>query len=71
MVKDDLLKGSVEIKVVPNSRKNKIEGNVVYIKAKAENNKANEEVVRFLSKEVGSVKIIRGKTSRKKLIKML
>ena len=71
MLKEDLLNGPVEIKVVPNSKKNKIEGNVVYVKAKAENGKANEAVVKFISKEIYSIKIIRGKTSSRKKIKMI
>ena len=70
MLKDDLLIGAVEIKVIPNSRKNKIDGTSVYIKAKADNNKANDELVRFLSKKIGRIKILRGKTSSRKLIKM-
>lgn len=71
MLKEDLLKGPVEIKVIPDSKKNKIDGTIVYVKAKAENGRANDAVVKFISKEICGVKIIRGKTSPKKLIKML
>ncbi len=41
------------------------------IAAPPENNKANDELLRFLKKELGHCKIILGKTSRKKKITIL
>lgn len=41
------------------------------VAASPENNKANEELVKFLNKELGSCKIISGKTSKIKKIKIL
>lgn len=44
---------------------------VVHIKSKPENNKANDEIETYISKISGvSAKIIRGKTSKKKIIKL-
>lgn len=44
---------------------------IVSVKAKPENNKANDEIERYLSKISGkSAKIIKGKTSVKKVIKL-
>ncbi len=63
-----------EIIVVPNSKKEQIlEGDLlkVKVKAKAENNKANIEVEKIMSKYFGSeVKIVKGFKSRKKIIEI-
>lgn len=66
---------AVEIIVKPNSKKNLItktnKGYVVEIKSKAENNKANEELEKFLSKITKQkVKLISGKTQKRKLVKL-
>ena len=65
-----------EIRVKPNARENKIleqEGNKlkVAISAPAKEGRANQELIKFLSKKLKSrVEIIKGKTSSKKLIKV-
>ncbi len=64
--------------VKPNSKENKIEGfdsakgaYIVRIKAPAEDNKANIELVKFLKKELGKkATIISGFKSREKIIKV-
>lgn len=62
----------INIKVTPNSKTNEIvEGNplIVKVKEKAENNKANIAVIKLLSKHFNSrVRILRGLTSRKKVV---
>ena len=62
------------IKVTPNSKKDEIiEGNplIVKVREKAENNKANIAIVKLLSKHFNSkVKIVRGLTSRKKIVEV-
>jgi len=60
----------------PNKKKTritKIISDTVYVDVHAtpENNKANDELVRYLSKVYKPVKIISGKTSKKKLLKVL
>ncbi len=65
---------TILVKVKPNSSETKIiseNGNelVVAVHAPAERNKANIELIKFLRKKFGSdVKIIRGATSRKKIV---
>jgi len=62
--------------IKPNSRENKIicfdkekDAYVLSIKAKAEDNKANIELIRFLSKELGKrVRIKSGLRSKTKII---
>jgi uncharacterized protein (TIGR00251 family) len=69
---------SLEIIVKPNASKNEITGYddsrkavKVNIKAPAEDNKANVEVVKFFSKLTGKeVKIITGLKSKKKIIRI-
>ncbi|MBS3107611.1 YggU family protein [Candidatus Woesearchaeota archaeon] len=67
----------LSIKVKPNARKTEIKEikeNVYHIniKAPAEDNKANLELIKFLSKHFKKeVKIISGFTSKNKLIKLL
>jgi uncharacterized protein (TIGR00251 family) len=68
---------TLEIIVRPNSSKNEIIGYdlarkalKVNIKAPPENNKANIELIKFLSKETKKkVKIISGFTSKKKVLR--
>ena len=66
---------AIQITVKTNAKENKIEKNkedyTLYIKAKPENNKANDEIEKYLSKITGkSAKIIKGKTTKKKTIKL-
>lgn len=53
---------------------NKVETLIVNIKAQAEKNKANQELIKFLSKEFGVLKenifLISGASSRIKLLKV-
>jgi len=64
----------MKVKAQPNKKKTeivKIESNIyiVNIKAPPENNKANIELIKFLSKLAGKqVKIIHGKKSKNKII---
>ena len=65
--------------VKPNSRENKIEGlnmdknaYIISIKARPENNKANIQIVKFLSKLLKKkVKIVSGLKSREKIIEII
>ncbi len=69
---------TIKIIVKPNSPKNKIisfdkpkDSYRVEIKAKPEANKANIEVIKLFSKITGhKVKIIKGKTSKEKVLKI-
>jgi len=64
----------VKIKVKANKHRTEIIGKegsvyVVHVKAPAEKNKANLELIKFFSQLTGKkVNILRGKTSRRKLI---
>ncbi|MEZ0343799.1 MAG: DUF167 domain-containing protein [Caldimicrobium sp.] len=68
----------LEIKVKPNGSKDEILSFKapnfleISLKAKAENNQANEALIKFLAKvlkvDSGKIKIIKGKTSRKKIV---
>lgn len=69
----------IRVKVKPNSSKNEVEsfGNnryLVYLKEPPENNRANLELIKILSKELGvppkSLEIKFGKTSNEKLIEI-
>ncbi|MBR9682897.1 MAG: DUF167 domain-containing protein [Candidatus Aenigmarchaeota archaeon] len=64
----------VEAKVHTNSKKFKLEidGNtlIIHTKSPPENNKANSEIVKELTRRYGSCKIVRGKTSKKKLLEL-
>lgn len=70
------LLSSFTIKVKPNAPKTEItgvEGNIlkVSVKAPAENNKANIAIIKFFSKLTGKhVKIVRGLTSKTKILKL-
>ena len=65
--------------VKPNSRENKIEGlnidknaYMISIKTRPENNKANIQIVKFLSKLLKKkVKIVSGLKSREKIIEII
>lgn len=68
-------KSGFDIVVKTNQKKNeiKLKGKdvLLLIKERPENNKANQEIERFLSKILGKqAKIIRGKTSKNKTIKL-
>lgn len=68
-------KNSFEISVKTNQRVNDLkllnDVIIVNIKSKPENNRANDEIEKFLSKICGkTAKIIKGKTSKKKIIKL-
>ena len=64
--------------IKPNSPANEVigfdkekDGYIIKIKAKAEDNKANKELIRFLSKVLGKrVKIKSGIKSREKIVKI-
>jgi len=65
----------LKIKVQPNSKKQVIQTNIdgkiqkVFLKNPAKNNKANNELEKFLSKKLNTkVKIINGHTSKNKII---
>ncbi len=70
----------LEIKVKPNSTKDEILSFrapnflEISLKAKAENNQANEALIKFLAKTLKidpeKIKIIKGKSSRKKLLSL-
>jgi len=69
----------LHIKVKPNSSKQSIESfgdnrYLVYLKSPPENNRANTELINFLSKEFGTpyknINIKVGKTSDKKIIEI-
>ena len=67
----------ISVKVHSNSRPQRLakiseDDYEVYLKSPPENNKANEELIKLLQKQFKglSVNLIRGKTSRKKVIKI-
>ena len=69
----------IEVKVIPNSKKQSFcleQGGLVKctLKSKPEKNKANEELIKLLSKTLHipqqDIKIMSGYTSKKKLIKL-
>lgn len=70
----------LQINVKPNSNKNEIKNILsnqvlkINIKAKPENGKANEELIKFLAGifkvDKSKIRIIKGKTSKNKLIKI-
>ncbi len=67
----------IKLKVFPNSGKQKIikisdDEYKVYLKKPARRNKANEELLKLLSKHFAkSVKLIKGKTSKNKLVEVI
>lgn len=66
----------INVKVFPNSGREEIvhvsDGEYkIYLKKPAENNKANIELVKILTKHFGEdVKILKGKTSRRKVVEV-
>lgn len=65
----------IKVKVKVNQNENKIEKKedyyLIYLKEKAENNKANIELIKFLGKYFKKeIKIIKGFKSREKLIRL-
>lgn len=67
----------LNIKVQPNSGRQEIQQSIdgsiskVFLKSQPKNNKANEELVKFLKKHFSKeVKIISGFTSKRKLIEV-
>ena len=67
----------LNIKIQPNSGRQEIQTNIngqiqkVFLKKPAKDNKANEELVKFLKKHFAKeVKIISGFTSKRKLIEI-
>lgn len=74
MVWKEKLKTGLNVLVKPNSRDESIEWNgevlKVSITAPAEDNKANIAVIKLVSREAGcQVRILRGLTSKKKVLK--
>ena len=64
----------VQAKVYPRSKRFKIEleGNILHIhtKSPAENNKANSEIIKELTKRYGSCRIVKGAKSKKKILEI-
>jgi len=69
----------IKVKVKPNSGKQEIikinnDEYIVSLKSSPENNKSNIELLKLLSKKFkvsfGNIKIIKGKTSRNKIIEI-
>jgi len=65
----------IRVSVKPNSKRNEIlsqDGDKmkVAIAAPPDKNKANLELIKFLSKKMGRVKIISGFTSREKILEL-
>jgi uncharacterized protein (TIGR00251 family) len=69
----------VEIKVIPNAKKDKVETEPdgclkVWLKAEPREGKANERLVKILSSfynvDKGDIKIVSGLTSKKKIISL-
>ena len=78
-LKDYIHDNKFSIIVKPNSKKNEIidydkekEALKINIKAEPENNKANIEIIKFFKKILKKdIKIITGKTSKKKVLKII
>ncbi len=63
----------INVKVKPNSKKFQIkEGDVwmISLTEPAENNRANIELIKEMTKRYGKCKIIRGKTSKSKVLEI-
>jgi len=66
----------LNVKVLPNSGRREIRRSEdgiyrVYLKKPAENGKANDELISFLTKHFGAkVKIVKGFSSRKKIVEI-
>lgn len=76
-VKDYIKEGTLEVKVCPNSKENKVKGVgdkrlKISIKEKAEGGKANKELLKFLKKKFNlRCRIKRGLKSRKKVLEII
>jgi len=74
----DVKDNKIKVLVKPNSSKNEIvgfdssrKGYIVRVKAVPDKGKANAELVKFLSKELGKkVEIVKGLKSREKLLRI-
>ena len=79
LIKKITEKKSFKVIVKPNSKKNEILGFnhlrdalIISIKAEAKNNKANNELIKFLSKLLKKrVDIIKGLKSKEKILKII
>lgn len=64
----------LEVKVVPNAKRNEIKGEKIYLNAPAIEGKANEALVEFLAEHYGvkrrQVRIIKGLKSRSKVVEI-
>ena len=60
----------IEVKVKPNSGRSEIVGDIVYLKGSPEYGKANTELIKLFSKKGLDVKIVRGKTGRRKVLRV-
>lgn len=63
----------IQVKVKPNSKEFKIkEGEIweISLKSPPENNKANIELIKEMNKIYGKCKIVRGKTSKNKILEI-
>lgn len=65
---------TIEIKVVPNARRNEFNNGKVYLTAPAVEGKANRALIEFLAEHFGvkkkQVKIIKGERSRNKVVQI-
>lgn len=76
MIEKHINNGKIKVKIKPNSSENKIKSwnkfreiLKINIKSPPEKGKANKELIKFLSKKLNKkVRIIKGKTSRIKLL---
>jgi len=66
---------TLELKVIPNAHRNELKGNRLYLSAPAVDNKANEALVEVLAEHYNvkknQVKIVKGHSSRQKVVKIL
>lgn len=75
-LEDCIINNSLTIRVKPNAKKTqitKIDKGVVFlgVAAQAENNRANIEVIKFFSRLLkANIKIIKGKTSKEKVLRV-
>lgn len=63
----------IKVKIKPNSKEFKIkEGDIweISLKSQPENNKANVELIKEMTKRYGKCKIVSGKTSKNKIIEI-
>jgi len=75
MLRDHLIGRRLSIVVKPNARKTEVieEGDVVRIAVAAppEDNKANIELLKFLKRELGPVRLVSGAKSKRKIIEII